>query len=91
MIEGCVVEHRPAGAWSEAGNTQVLGLCGQIEDAHRLVHEVLDIQHMRVAVGEAGIDVVVHRTGGELDLEVGLVLDRKAALGRIGVVILVWL
>ena len=43
---------------------------------------------MSVAVRDAGIDVVVHGAGRELDLEVGLVLDRVAALRGIGVVIL---
>src|SRR5260370_17241529 len=48
----------------------------------------MDVQYMRVAVGEAGIDVVVDAAGGELDLEVSLVLDGVAALRRIGVVVL---
>ena len=43
---------------------------------------------MRVAVREAGIDVVVDGAGGEFDLEIGLVLDGEAALRGIGVVIL---
>ena len=34
---------------------------GQIEHAHRLVVVVLDVEHVRVTVGEAGIDLVANR------------------------------
>ena len=87
MIEGRVVKKRSGPGLQLRGENPGVGALRQIEDAHRLVHEILDIQYMSVAVGKAGIDVVVHRAGRELDLEVGLVLKGIAALRRVGVVI----
>ena len=88
MIEGREVGHRSPGRLGGGGEYPSQRALGQIEDTDRLVRFVLDIFDMRVAVGEAGIDVVVHRARGELELEVGLVLDRVAPHTGIGVVVL---
>src|ERR1700722_15838701 len=72
MIEGSIVEERPGRSLERGRKYPRVGALREIEDAHRLVQKVLDIQHVRIAVGEAGIDIVAHAAGRGFHLEVGL-------------------
>ncbi len=60
MIEGSIEEKVSGPGLPRCRKNPRVGVLGQIEDAHRLVDEGLDIEHMSIAVRKAAIDVVVH-------------------------------